>query len=82
MFWVGVIVGACIGGVGAFLVGVWVRRSLIEDERAKALEMATALIEARERADELPAVHPSISLGCQQQFLYEVIFGGDDGTET
>jgi hypothetical protein len=82
MIWIGIGIGIILGMVIGFGLGVWASRGLIEEEKRKALEMATTLIEAREQSDRLPEVHPSVSLGCTQQFLYEVIFGGeDDGTE-
>ena len=73
------------GGLGGglflgFTLGVFGTRRVVEDERAKALDMATLLIDRR----EVGVTHtshppPSISLGCTQEFLYEVTFGGTGG---
>jgi hypothetical protein len=82
MIWLWVIGALVLGMVIGFCLGVAASRALIEDQRKKALEMATLLIETRRGTDERQVVHtPSISLGTEQQFLYEVIFGGGDGTE-
>ncbi len=81
MIWVGLVIGICLGGIIGFFLGIWGSRGRIAEERQKALEMAEALIHAREQADQLPVVHPSASQGSGQQFNFEVFLGGDYGTE-
>jgi len=73
------------GGLGGglflgFTLGVFGARRVVEDARVKALDMATLLIDAR-GSGETYTSHPppSISLGCKQEFLYEVTFGGLGG---
>ena len=75
MIWLVGILGVVIG----FVLGIIASRQLIEDQRKKALEMATLLINSK--TDEPKVVHPSVSLGCAQQFEYVMICGGTDGAE-
>ncbi len=78
MIWLVGSVGLVIG----FVLGVCAVRRLIHVERAKALEMATLLIQAQRLPDQLSVVHmPSVSFGCPQQFHYDVTFGIGHGTE-
>jgi hypothetical protein len=75
------------GGLGGglflgFTLGVFVRRREFEAQRGKALEVAKLLIDAPESGvTYVTHPPPSASWGCEQVFLYEVIFGGGDGTE-
>jgi hypothetical protein len=76
MFWAGLLLGLAIG----FGAGVWAVHGLIQEERRKALEMATALVNAG--GNQLQVVHPpSASVGGNQQFNFEVICGGGHGAE-
>ena len=81
MFWIWVIGALVLGMVIGFCLGVLGSRKLIEEERRKALELATKLIESREQMNQPKDVHPSISHGGGQQFYFDVILGGGYGTE-
>lgn len=77
MIWMVFALGVVLG----FVLGVIAVRRLIHEERKKALEMATSLINARELVETRPPPTASVSFAGNQQWDYVVICGGTNDPE-